>query len=120
MAQPRAEFKAWLKASTNMKLSSDASVLRLTKEGITNFESLTDFDKKSIENLPKTCKENIKAITTDAPNGITAERAVPGANLSSISVRRLITAVNAAEYYTSIGRTMTVDSMNYNDVPTKR
>ena len=55
-------FKAWLKASTNMKLSSDASVLRLTKEGITNFESLTDFDKKSMERLPATCKVAITAI----------------------------------------------------------
>jgi hypothetical protein len=52
MAQPTAAFKSWLKDSTNMKLSSDASVLRLTKEGITNFESLTDFDKKSLERLP--------------------------------------------------------------------
>ena len=104
MAAPTPEFKGWLKNSTNMKLSSDASVLRLTKEGITNFESLTDFDKKSLERLPLTCKENIRAITANPANGITAERAVPGANLSSISVRRLIVAMNALEYYTSIDR----------------
>ena len=92
MAQPTAAFKAWLKDSTNMKLSSDASVLRLTKEGITNFESLTDFDKKSLERLPATISKAIDAIIVDVPNNINAEPAVPGANLSSISVRRLIVA----------------------------
>lgn len=45
-------FKNWLKAGTNMKLSSDASVTRITHEGITNFDSLADFDKKSIKCLP--------------------------------------------------------------------
>ena len=111
-----AAFKAWLKDSTNMKLSSDASVLRLTKEGITNFESLTDFDKKSLERLPSTCKESIDEIIADVPNNIGAEIEVPGANLSSISVRRLIVAMYAAEYYTSIDRSMTVPSMHYNNV----
>ena len=110
------EFKLWLKAPTNMKLSSDAAVLRLVKEGITNFESLTDFDKKSIESLPRTCREDIDEVQADDDNGIEAEAEVPGANLSSISVRRLITAMNAAEYYTSIGRAMTPESMSYNDV----
>ncbi len=99
-----------------MKLSSDASVLRLTKEGITNFESLTDFDKKSLERLPATIKESIDAIAADPQNNIAAENAVPGATLSSISVRRLIVAMNAAEYYTSIGRVMTVPTMHYNNV----
>ena len=42
-------FKSWLKLGTNMKLSSDAAVLRLTYEGITNYDSLLDFDTKSIE-----------------------------------------------------------------------
>mmetsp|Transcript_29643 Transcript_29643/g.45321 ORF Transcript_29643/g.45321 Transcript_29643/m.45321 type:complete len:161 (-) Transcript_29643:1644-2126(-) len=79
MAQPTAEFKAWLKASTNMKLSSNGAVLRLTKEGITNFESLTDFDKESIESLLRTYKETTRAITADAPNGIAAESSIPGA-----------------------------------------
>ena len=49
MAQPTAEFEAWLKSSDNMKLSSERSVARLVAEGITDFESLTDFDKKSIQ-----------------------------------------------------------------------
>ena len=81
-----------------MKLSSNAAVLRLTKEGITNFESLTDFDKKSMERLPATCKETIAQIARDRANNIPAENEVPGANISSISVRRLIVAMNAAEY----------------------
>mmetsp|Transcript_4425 Transcript_4425/g.6468 ORF Transcript_4425/g.6468 Transcript_4425/m.6468 type:complete len:119 (-) Transcript_4425:1609-1965(-) len=118
MAAPTAAFKGWLKNITNdMKLlSSDASVLRLTKESITNFEYLTDFDKKSLKHLPSTCKEKINAISADLVNGIVSKRAVQGANLSSISVRRLIVAMNASEYYTSIDRAMTVDSMNYNNM----
>jgi len=109
-------FKAWLKSSTNMKLSSDASVLRLTHEGITNFASLSDFDKKSIQLLPQICKNSIPAIVEDIPNNITAEVAIPGANVSSISVSRLITAVNAAKYYNSISRAMNPTNMNYANV----
>ena len=109
-------FKSWLKSGTNMKLSSDASVLRITHEGITNYESLLDFDTKSIERLPATCKGTINAIVADDGAGITAEPEIAGANLSSISVRRLIVAVKAAEYYTSIGRTMTAQNMHYNQV----
>ncbi len=91
-----------LRTNTASK-SSDASVLCLTKEGITNFESLTDFNKKSMERLPATIKEPIDAIVADPQNNIAAENAVPGATLSSISVHRLIVAMNAAEYYTLIG-----------------
>jgi hypothetical protein len=54
-----ASFKNWLKGNTTMKLSSDAAVLRLLQEGLTNFDSLTDFDKKSLERLPSVCKETI-------------------------------------------------------------
>lgn len=109
-------FKSWLKSGTNMKLSSDAAVLRLTHEGITNYDSLLDFDTKSIERLPATCKEKINAIIDDADAGITAEPEIAGANLSSISVRRLIVAVKASEYYSAIGRTMNADNMHYNKV----
>ena len=66
-------FKTWLKGNVNMKLSSEAAVTRVTYEGITNFESLTDFDKTSIEYLPRICKEKILAITEDIPAGIAAE-----------------------------------------------
>ena len=116
MAVTTEDFEGWLKNASHMKLNSKASVLRLTKEGITNFESLTDFDKKSLEGLPAICKSSIKAIAADAANGIVAERLVPGASLSAISVRRLIVAMNAAQYYTSINRLMTVDNMGYDTV----
>ena len=99
-------FKGWLKSSNNIKLSSDASVLRVTHEGITNFASLSDFDKKSIENLPSVCKNSIPAIEADPTNSITREASVAGENVSSISVSRLITAVNAAKHYRSIARVM--------------
>ena len=99
-----------------MKLSSDASVLRLTHEGITNFAPLTDFDKKSIQFLPQICKNGIPAIAEDVANNIAAEGAVPGANVSSISVSRLITAVNAAKYYNSIAREINPQNMNYVNV----
>ena len=109
-------FKGWLKSSTNMKLSSHASVLRLTHEGITNFTSLSDFDKKSIQLLRQICKNGIAEIHEDTPNNIAAEAAVPIANISSISVSRLITAVNAAKYYDSIAKVMNPQNMNYANV----
>ena len=99
-----------------MKLSSDRAVTRVTYEGITSFDSLTDFDKKSIESLSRICKETIPAIPADAASGIAAEPSVPGANVSSISIRRLITSMHAAKYYTSINRTMTTQDMHYANV----
>ena len=109
-------FRSWLKSSPNIKLSSDAAVLRITYEGITNYESLIDFDKKSIERLSATCKESITAIEIDADAGIAAEPAVPGANISSISIRRLIVAMHASMYYQAINRTMTPLNMHYTNV----
>ena len=49
-----------------MKIGSDASVLRLTHEGITNFESMHYFYKERIENLPSVCKKSIPSIEEDA------------------------------------------------------
>lgn len=109
-------FRAWLKANTGMKLAYDSSVTRLLYEGITNYASLLDFDTKSIQSLPATCKGAIPAIEADADQGIAAEPAVAGANISTISTRRLIIAVNAVKYYTSIDRTVTPASMHYNNV----
>ena len=106
-------FKAWLKSSSNIKLSSDAAVTRLTYEGITKFSSLVNFDKKSIEALPAICKSSIPAITEDRTNGVDAEPEIPGANINSISVRHLIVACNTSKYYTSINRDMTVVNMRY-------
>ena len=99
-----------------MKLSSDAAVLRLTHEGITSLASLTDFDDKAIKYLPKVCKGDIAEIVLDADNGIDAEPAVNGANISSISVQRLIVAADAARYYQAVGRTLTIANMHYINV----
>ena len=111
-----AAFKSWLKASTNIKLSSDAAVTRITHEGITNFESLLDFDKKSLQLLPSTCKEKVLAILADPANNVVAEPEVSGANISSISIQRLIVASYAASYYHSISRVMTTANMHYTNV----
>ena len=91
-------FKGCLKSSNNVNLSSDASVLRVTHEVITNFASLSDFDKKSIENLPSVRKNSIPAIKANHTNSIASEASVAGANFSSISVNRLVTAVNAVKH----------------------
>ena len=116
MVNTTAAFRTWLKGNLNMKLSSDASVLRLTHEGITSLDSLTDFDANAIKLLPKVCKDNIDAIAADVPNGIAAEIAVNGANISSISVQRLIVAADAARYYQAIDRTPTTANMHYTNV----
>ena len=90
-------FRSWLKASTNMKLISDASVLRVTHEGITSYDNFIDFDKSAIKNLQRVCKGSIDAIAADIANNVQAEAAVLGANVSSISVQRIIVAANAAQ-----------------------
>ena len=112
-------FKNWLKGNLQMKLSSDAAVSRIIAEGVTSFQTLLDFDTKSIQALPGICKEDIPAIAEDQANGIAAEAAVNGANISSISVRRLITAVQAAKYYDAIDRTMDDTNMHYSNVLSK-
>ena len=81
-----------------MKLSSDASVLRITYEGLTNFQSFMDFDRDSIVSLSKACSKEIDMIIADVPNGIAAENAAPGTNISTISILRIIVATNAMKY----------------------
>ena len=85
-------------------------------EGITNFESLLDFDKKSLHLLPSICKEKVLAIQADAANNVNTEPEVAGANISSISVQRLIFATHTASYYHSISRVMTPANMHYVNV----
>ena len=116
MVTTSATFRSWIKASTNMKLSSYDSVLRVTHEGITSYNTLVDFDKADIKNLPSVCKVSIDAIAADVENNIQAEAAVPGAIVSSISVQRRIVDTNAARYYASIGRTMDASSMHYGNI----
>ena len=109
-------FKNWLKANTGMKLTSDVAVNHIIAEGITNFDTLTDFDKKAIQFLPNICRREVEAIVADTANGIQAENAVPGTNIGSISIQRLIVAMHAANYYSSIGRTMTAQNMHFTNV----
>ena len=109
-------FRSYLKTLPNMKLSVDSAVTRITYEGITDFDSLRDFDKYSIESLPKACSRTIPEIIADPANNVVGEAAVPGANISTISVHRLIVASDAARYYHDIGRSMTLASMHYNNV----
>ena len=79
-----------------MKLSSDASVLRVTHEGITSYDTLVDFDKADIKNLQRVCKGSIDTIAADMANNVQAEATVPGAYVSSISVQRIIVAAYTA------------------------
>ena len=102
-----------------MKLSSDAVALGVTHEGIANFVSLSDFDKKSIENLPSVCKNSIPAIEVDPSNSIASEASVSGANIALISVSWLITTVNAVKHHGSIDRVMTPQNMAYSSVLAK-
>ena len=106
-------FRTWLNSNNTIKISSNAAVVRITYDGIVNFVSLADFDQKSIESLPTTCKDKIPAFTDDTASGITAEPAVTGYNIYFIVFHRLIVGFQAAKYYNSIGRTMNATYMHY-------
>ena len=71
---------------------------------------------KTIEDLLAICKDEINAITKDAPAGIATELEVPGGNISSISVRSLIVVVEAAKFYVSIGKAIMIVNMHYTSV----
>lgn len=116
MVTTTSAFRTWLKSAPNMKLSFNASIARVTHEGITNYNLLKDFDMAAIKNLPEGCKETIDAIPADVANNIQAANEVPGANVSSKSVQHLIVAANTARYYDSIGRTMDTSNMHYINV----
>ena len=47
---------------------------------------------------------------------ITVENAVPGMNISTISIHQLVVATNAVKYYTSIGGMPKFDNMHYINV----
>ena len=110
------QYRLWLKIAANMKLSSDAYVLSITYEGLTNFQSFMYSDCNNIESLSKACSKDIDRIISDVPNGIAAENDVPGTNISTISIRRLVVATNAVKYYTVIGRIPEFDNIHYVNV----
>ena len=99
-----------------MKLSSDTSVILFVHEGIITITSLSDFDKKSIENFPSVCKNIIPAIEADAINSVADEASVDGANISSISASRLMSAVSAEKCCRFIARTTNSKNMSYANV----
>ena len=107
------KYRSWLKSAVNMKLSSDAYVLRITYEDLTNFHSFMDFDCNSIESLSKYCSKDIDRIIADVPNWIAAKNVVPGTNISKISIRLLFVATNAVKYYTAIVKTPDFDNFHY-------
>lgn len=113
-----AAFGAWLKENTGIKLSSDNSVSCLVAKGFNNYKALLDFDKKSLQSLPATCKEPTSAITADATAGISAQASVANATITLILVQRLIVTMNAVKYYSSINRTMNLQSMHWLNVLT--
>ena len=80
------QFRGWLKSAVNMKLPSDASVIRITYKGLTHLDSFIDFDCESIELLGKACSKTIDAIISNPLNGIQAENEFPGTNISTISI----------------------------------
>ena len=43
-------------------------------------------------------------VVADVPNGIAAKKAVPGKNISTISICQLVVATNAVMYYIEIRR----------------
>ena len=99
-----------------INISSDAAVVYITYEGITNFISLTDFDKKSIKSIPTTRKKKILFITDDPAAGITAESVVPGSNISLVAIHWLIVMIQSAKEYTSIDRMMNATNMHYSNL----
>ena len=99
-----------------MKLSSDVSVLRFAHQGINNFACLHDFGKNVIENFPRVYKISIHAIEVDASNIVIAESSVAEGSVSSISVRRIITAINDAKHHMTIDRSMRPQNMEHASV----
>ena len=110
------QYHLWLKSAANMRLSSDASVLRITYEGLTKFQSFMDFDWNSIESLSKACSKDIDGIINYVPNGIAAKNAVQGTSISTILILQLVIATNSVKYYIAIGKTPYFDNMHYVNV----
>ena len=109
-------YRGWLKDAVNTNLPSDASVLRITYKGLTNFDSFTDFYRENIQSLRKACGKTIDAITSGPLNDIKADNEVPKTNISTISIRRLVVATHAVNYYCSIRRVPGYNNMNYINV----
>ena len=102
-----------------MKLNSKLAVSRVLSEGITDFDSLSDFDKESLKALAKNCTQDILKVTADQGAGIEAEPAIKGTCISTVSSIRLLTACNAVKYYKLVSRTPNLENMSYTNVLSK-
>ena len=109
-------FKEFLKSPQYVKMMTNQAVNRVLCEGITDFDSLCDFDKDSLKSLNKNCQTEIPKILADAAANIAAEPAVKGAFISMLSSIRLLTSCNAAKYYKLVCRTPTLSNMKYTGV----
>ena len=61
-------FRQWLRQGTNMKLSTNANANRVIAEGLNDLNALLDFDKDSLEALPKACSRALPAVEADPDN----------------------------------------------------
>ena len=102
-----------------MKLNSKIAVSRVLSEGITDFDSLSDFDEESLKFLTKNCTQDIPKVTEDPGAGIEAEPAVKGTCISTVSTIRLLTACNAVKYFKLVFRTPSLNNMSYTNVLSK-
>ena len=91
-------FLDWLKGPNGIKLNTDVATKRIVAEGFVSFDSFLDCDVKSIQALPGVCKADIPAIAADDRLGIEAHRRIPGANVNTVSVQRMIVAHRAVVY----------------------
>ena len=103
-------FELFLQSNDCMMLNTKVAVKRVICEGITNFNSLADFDKESLKALSKNCVQDIAKVNADPDTDIEVEPAVKGKRISTTTSLRLVIACNAMKYYRLIG--MTPDSMN--------
>lgn len=99
-----AQFRLYLKANSNMKLSTDVAVACVLYEGIQRFSVLSDFGKESIIAVAKKCMKAISEIDKDLLANIEAELEIPHTVILTKSVVPLTVAVNAAKYNISTGK----------------
>ena len=102
-----------------MKLNSKTAVSRVLSEGITDFDSLSDFDKESLKALSKNCTQDIPKVIADPEAGIEAEPVVKETCISTVSSIYLLTACNAVKYYKLVSRTPYLYNMSYTHVLSK-
>ena len=92
-------FNQYLKQNTCIGMLTNAITTQVNHECLSTYESLLDFDTKSIKALQTACKEAVPAITADPANNIAAQAAIPGVSIPSKCILRLTEAVHAAHYY---------------------